>query len=86
MELYMSAFLHILECFEIPSHFEVIQQQIIFSAMYTFLPYSSEIGGNFQMTFYMVDVGRLKNWFLNFYKPTYPRDFSVITKLLAQIF
>ena len=36
--------------------------------------------------FYIVDVGRLKNLFFNFYKPTCPRDLSVITKLLAQIF
>ena len=54
--------------------------------MHTLLPYSSKIGGDFQMTFYMVDVGRLKNLFFNFYKPTYLRDFSVIIKLLAQIF
>ena len=54
--------------------------------MHTLLPYSSEIGGNFQTTFYMVDVGRLKNLFFNFYIPTCPRDLSVITKLLAQIF
>ena len=71
---------------EIHSHFGGIQKQRIFSAMHTLLPYSSEMGGNFQMTFYMVDVGRLKILFFNFYNPTCPRDFSVIINLLAQIF
>ena len=71
---------------EIHSHLGGIQKQRIFSAMHTLLPYSSELGGNFQTTFYMVDVGRLKILFFNFHKPTCPRDFSVIIKLLAQIF
>ena len=71
---------------EIHSHCRGIQKQKMFSAMHTLLPYSSEMGGNFQTTFYMVDVGRLKNLFFNFYKPTCPRDFSVIAKLLEQIF
>merc|ERR1712239_30843 len=71
---------------EIHSQFGGIHKQRIFSAMHTLLPYSSEMGDNFQTTFYMVDVGRLKILFFNFYKPTCPRDFSVIKKLLAQIF
>ena len=54
--------------------------------MHTLLPYYYEIGGDFQTTFHMVDVGRLKNVFFNFYKTSCPRDFSVIIKLLAQIF
>ena len=53
---------------EIHSHFGGMQKQRIFSAMHTLLTYSSEMGGNFQMTFYMVDVGRLKILFFNFYK------------------
>merc|ERR1712237_232398 len=71
---------------EIHSNFGGIQKQRIFSAMHTLLPYSSEMCGNFQMTFYMVDVGRLKILFFNFHKPISPGNFSVIIKLLAQIF
>ena len=50
------------------------------------LPNSADMAWNFQTLFYKIAVGSLKVVYAKFQKPIFPRDFSVITKLLKSIY
>ena len=45
------------------------------------LPYSSETAWNILTKFYRMDDARLKMVYVNFHKPTFPRDFSITITL-----